>query len=92
MTMVVTDHAVKRYRKRIGKVKRRSPQKIREHIRSQIKDHCLHSYKVYSVDRRGAYHIVTPTFTARCQGNTVITILERKDDHYGTLQMQRRNA
>lgn len=90
--MIVTNHAIRRYRSRIGKSKRTSPQRIREHIKNQIENHAIYTYKVYSVDRYGAYHVVTPTFVARCQGNRVITILERKDDHYGKVQMQRGNA
>lgn len=71
--MIIGKHAVRRYKKRIGK-KHASRKRIEKEIKSQIERYTIHRYTVNS---SGQYRIETPKFVAVCYKNTVITIMDK---------------
>ena len=71
--MVIEKHAVRRYKKRIGK-KHASRKRIERDINNQIENHAIHRY---TVNDSGQYRIETPKFVAVCHKNTVITIMDK---------------
>jgi single-stranded DNA-specific DHH superfamily exonuclease len=71
--MIVGKHAVRRYKKRIGK-KNASRKRIVRDIQKQVMNHAINRY---TINDSGQYRIETPKFIAVCHKNTIITILDK---------------
>lgn len=71
--MIIGRHAIKRYKRRIGK-KHANRRRIVDDINYYIENYSTCKYKA---NGDGYYKIETPKFTAVCFKNTVVTLYDK---------------
>jgi hypothetical protein len=73
--VLISKHAVRRYRQRFGK-RTTSAHRVRRHIRNKIKYDTVKAYR----SKTGSYNIVTDEFVAIVRGGVVTTVSHLHDN------------